>query len=744
MNLTGSTNYLNTLNNQQKEAVLHDQGPLLILAGAGSGKTKVLTTRVAHLIESKKCFGNEILCVTFTNKAANEMRERVSLLTHNNTNAVPWLGTFHSISNKILRKYAETVGLKPSFTILDTLDQLKLIKNILAAENIDSKNNPAKLIAYLIDQWKNKALLPVDIKVSMSEPLKHNALKVYKIYQERLIVMNCVDFGDLILHCVTIFKNFRDIQNIFKKNFKYILVDEFQDTNYIQNLWLNLITAEHNNICVVGDDDQSIYSWRGAEVKNILEFEQKFSKTKTVKLEQNYRSSKNIINTASSLIAHNDDRLGKKIWSDFNDGEKVWVNSYGDGRDEASGVSDIIEKELISTVSLNNVAILVRAAFQTREFEERFIRIGLPYRIIGGMKFYERSEIKDALCYLRLISQKNDDLAFERIVNTPKRSIGEATLQKIHELSRLKNKSLFDTSLEMIEEDELKPKTKLSLKTLIKNLNHWTKLSNELDHVQLLERVMDESGYTLMLMNEKSPEAEARLENLKELRASMKNYSNLVEFLENISLQTSIDEEWEGEKINLMTIHAAKGLEFDCVFLPGWEEGMFPHQKSIEEKGDIAVQEERRLAYVAITRAKQRLFISFANNRKYFGSSKNGNNDWMPSMPSRFIDELDKKFLTINEAAEEKNEDFEFSQDIAFNQSKKSPGWQRYQHAKEKVKTINYTNNLTNFKIGQSVLHETFGGGKIIHIDGNKMLINFKDSGEKKVIDKYLKKIENE
>jgi len=444
MNLTDSTNYLNTLNNQQKEAVLHDQGPLLILAGAGSGKTKVLTTRVAHLIESKKCFGNEILCVTFTNKAANEMRERVSLLTHNNTNAVPWLGTFHSISNKILRKYAETVGLKPSFTILDTLDQLKLIKNILAAENIDSKNNPAKLMAYLIDQWKNKALLPVDIKVSISEPLKHNALKVYKIYQERLRIMNCVDFGDLILHCVTIFKNFTDIQNTFKKNFKYILVDEFQDTNYIQNLWLNLITDEHNNICVVGDDDQSIYSWRGAEVKNILEFEQKFSKTKTVKLEQNYRSSKNIINTASSLIGHNNDRLGKKIWSDLNDGEKVWVNSYGDGRDEASGVSDIIEKELISTVSLNNVAILVRAAFQTREFEERFIRIGLPYRIIGGMKFYERSEIKDALCYLRLIGQKNDDLAFERIVNTPKRSIGEATLQKIHELSRLKNKSLFD------------------------------------------------------------------------------------------------------------------------------------------------------------------------------------------------------------------------------------------------------------------------------------------------------------
>ena len=743
MNLT-APNYLNNLNNQQKEAVVHDQGPLLILASAGSGKTKVLTTRVAHLIETKKCFGNQILCVTFTNKAANEMRERVSKLTNNTTTAVPWLGTFHSISNKILRKYAEAVGLKPSFTILDTLDQLKLIKNILAAENIDSKHNPPKFIAYLIDQWKNKALLPQDIKVSSTEPMKQNALKIYKIYQERLKVMNCVDFGDLILHCVTIFKSFAEIQKIFKNNFKYILVDEFQDTNYIQNLWLNLVTDDHNNICVVGDDDQSIYSWRGAEVKNILDFEKNYPKTKTVKLEQNYRSTKNILNSASSLISKNDDRLGKQIWSDFDDGDKVWVNSYSDGRDEALGVSDIIEKELINKISLNNIAILVRAAFQTREFEERFIRIGLPYRIIGGMKFYERSEIKDALCYLRLINQKNDDLAFERIINTPKRSIGDTTLQKIHELSRRKNKSLFDTSVEMLEEDDFKPKTKDSLKNLIKNINHWTKLSKEFDHVQLLERVLDESGYTIMLMNEKSPEADSRLENLKELRASMKNYSNLIEFLENISLQTSIDEEWEGEKINLMTIHAAKGLEFDCVFLPGWEEGMFPHQKSIEEKGDTAVQEERRLAYVAITRAKKRLFISFANNRKYFGSSKNDNNDWMPSMPSRFVDELDKKYLKINETNSPRDDDFVFSQDISFNQSKKSPGWQRYQQEKEKVKVINYTNNLTSFKIGQSVSHDTFGFGKIIHIDGNKMLINFKESGEKKVIDKYLKKIQHE
>ena len=554
--------------------------------------------------------------------------------------------------------------------------------------------------------------------------------------------MNCVDFGDLILHCVTIFKNFKEIQESFKKNFKYILVDEYQDTNYVQNLWLNLITNDSKNICVVGDDDQSIYSWRGAEVKNILEFEKNFTNTKIVKLEQNYRSTKNIINTASSLISNNDDRLGKKIWSDLKDGDKVRVNSFSDGRDEATGISDIIEKELIKYFSLNDIAILVRAAFQTREFEERFIKIGLPYRVIGGMKFYERAEIKDALCYLRLIQQKNDDLAFERIINNPKRSIGDSTLKKLHDLSRTRNKNLFETADEILNEDELKPKTKESLKQFIKLVKTWTKLSEQLDHVQLLERVLDESGYTQMLINEKSPEAEARLENLKELRASMKNYSNLVEFLENISLQTSIDEEWEGEKINLMTIHAAKGLEFNCVFLPGWEEGLFPHQKSIEEKGDQAVQEERRLAYVALTRAKQRLFISFANNRKYYGN--NNSNDWMPSMPSRFIDELDKQYLEINETAKDNDQDFEFSQDFNFMEGKKSPGWKRYLQEKEKIKTINYTNNLTNFKIGQGVEHETFGKGKIIHIDGNKLLINFKDSGEKKVIDKYLKQFDHE
>ena len=737
-----ASNYLNALNIQQKEAILHSEGPLLILAGAGSGKTKVLTTRVAQLIKDKKCFGNQILCVTFTNKAANEMRERVLKLTNNKSNSIPWLGTFHSISNKILRKHAEAVGLKPSFTILDTLDQLKLIKNILAAENIDIKKNPPKLIAYLIDHWKNKALLPANVKINSSDYSKINALKIYKIYQERLRLMNCVDFGDLILHCVTIFKNFKEIQESFKKNFKYILVDEYQDTNYVQNLWLNLITNDSKNICVVGDDDQSIYSWRGAEVKNILEFEKNFTNTKIVKLEQNYRSTKNIINTASSLISNNDDRLGKKIWSDLKDGDKVRVNSFSDGRDEATGISDIIEKELIKYFSLNDIAILVRAAFQTREFEERFIKIGLPYRVIGGMKFYERAEIKDALCYLRLIQQKNDDLAFERIINNPKSSIGDSTLKKLHDLSRTRNKNLFETADEILNEDELKPKTKESLKQFIKLVKTWTKLSEQLDHVQLLERVLDESGYTQMLINEKSPEAEARLENLKELRASMKNYNNLVEFLENISLQTSIDEEWEGEKINLMTIHAAKGLEFNCVFLPGWEEGLFPHQKSIEEKGDQAVQEERRLAYVALTRAKQRLFISFANNRKYYGN--NNSNDWMPSMPSRFIDELDKQYLEINETAKDNDQDFEFSQDFNFMEGKKSPGWKRYLQEKEKIKTINYTNNLTNFKIGQGVEHETFGKGKIIHIDGNKLLINFKDSGEKKVIDKYLKQFDHE
>ncbi len=735
------SSYLNSLNNQQKLAVTSTEGPLQILAGAGSGKTKVLTSRIAHLIHEKKCFGQQILCVTFTNKAANEMRERVINLVNSKSTAFPWLGTFHSICNKMLRRNAEAVGLKSNFTIIDTLDQIKLIKNILEAENIDIKKNPPKQIAYFIDQWKNKAQLPEDIILKNQEFNLDNALKVYKIYQKRLQIMNCVDFGDLILHVVTILKNFDDIKKIYQKNFKYILVDEFQDTNYIQNLWLQLLTAESKNICVVGDDDQSIYSWRGAEVKNILKFKKNFKNTFTIKLEQNYRSTENILNSATSLISNNKDRLIKDIWSDLGKGDKVNINSYFDGNSEANEISNIIEQKLSKKYKLNTISILVRAAFQTREFEERFIKIGLPYRIIGGLKFYERSEIKDALAYLRLLNQSSDDISFERIINTPRRSIGDNSVKKIHAYARQKGLSLFDASQEILRENILKPKTVQSLKLFIISIMSWKKNLETLDHITLLETVLDESGYTSMLKNEKTPEAEAKLENLKELKSSMKNYVSLNEFLENISLQTAIDEKWDGEKINIMTIHSAKGLEFDAVFLPGWEEGLFPHQKSIDEKGTEGIEEERRLAYVAITRAKRELYISFANQRKFYGR-QNDNYDFYSSLQSRFIDEIDNEFVEIF-INENEEKDFIFDQDYNIENKKNSPGWNRLKNniknnEEKNVKTLNISKNLTIFTVGETVTHEGFGKGKIIHIEGNKLLINFKEKGEKKVIDKFV------
>jgi DNA helicase II / ATP-dependent DNA helicase PcrA len=451
MNST-SQNYLLNLNNQQKEAVIHTEGPLLILAGAGSGKTKVLTTRVAHLIETQKCWPSQILCVTFTNKAANEMRERILKILSAQSSSLPWLGTFHSISNKILRRHAEAVGLKSNFTILDTLDQLRLIKNIIESENIDIKKIPPKLVAAFIDDWKNKGLIPSEVKINNENYIKDTALKIYRIYQQRLRIMNCVDFGDLILHCVTIFKTMPEILELYHNNFKYILVDEYQDTNFIQNIWLNLLSKKNNNLCCVGDDDQSIYSWRGAEVKNILNFDKLNANTKVIKLEQNYRSTQNILDTASSLISNNEDRLGKKLWSENSKGDLIEVNCYNNGYDEAVAVADEIEKNLSKKYSLNQISILVRAAFQTREFEDRFIKINLPYRVIGGLKFYDRAEIKDAICYIRIIYQENDDLAFERIINTPKRSIGDATLKEIHKIAKEKSINLEQASLTYCEQ----------------------------------------------------------------------------------------------------------------------------------------------------------------------------------------------------------------------------------------------------------------------------------------------------
>jgi len=665
-------NYLKNLNENQRKSVINLDGPCLIVAGAGSGKTRVLTTRVAHIIKERKAWPNQILCVTFTNKAAQEMQVRVSKLLYKQATAIPWLGTFHSISAKILRKHAAAVNLNSNFTIIDRDDQLRLIKNICKAENIDIKKLSPQFIIAIIDKWKNKGLFPNNVVTKKGEIWEKGILNVYKIYQEKILALNACDFGDLILHCVSIFENKQDILKIYSNNFKYILVDEYQDTNFIQSKWLNLLANKHKNICCVGDDDQSIYSWRGAEIKNFLNFDKIFKNTKKIKLEQNYRSTQNILSAASVLIANNQGRLGKKLWTDGEDGELVKLSCYKNGKDEAINISDIIEKKLKKNFSYNNIAILVRAIFQTREFEERFLKIGVGYRIVGGTKFYERSEIKDSVAYLRIIFQKKDDLAFERIVNTPKRSVGDTTIKQISEYARKYKLCLEDASLKMIEMNEIKPKAKIGLLTILNLISKWRKDLFSKKNVELMQIILDESGYSEMLKNKKDIESEGRLENIKELLRGMREFENLESFLEHVALATSIDEDWEGKKINLMTMHAAKGLEFDIVFLPGWEEGLFPHQKSLEEKGDLALEEERRLAYVAITRAKKRAYISFSMNRFYQG-------DWIENLASRFIDELPKENIKKNNVTEENIYDFEFNQDISYEKEIRSPGWLRLQ-----------------------------------------------------------------
>jgi len=666
------------LNKEQKEAVLNTEGPNLIVAGAGSGKTRVLTTRLIHIINEKKAWANQILCVTFTNKAAKEMQSRVMNYIKGNSNAVPWLGTFHSISVKFLRRHAEALDYKSNFTIIDTDDQKKLIRNIVKGENLDAKKFSPQLIMYHIDQWKNKGLLPKNVKIEKSGSIIKSILKVYEIYQKKTKDLNAFDFGDLILFCVKLFEEHKDIREIYQNNFKYILVDEFQDTNFIQNKWLNLLVNKNKNICCVGDDDQSIYSWRGAEIKNFLTFDQIYQNCKVFKLEQNYRSTKNILETASSLISNNTNRVGKKLWSSADKGELVKLNCYKSGRDEAQGISDIIEHNLKKKYSLNDVSILVRAIYQTREFEERFLQVGIGYRVLGGIKFYERAEVKDAVSYLRIINQKFDDLALERVIGAPRRGIGESTLNQIYLFGSQNKLCLEDSIIKILEKGGFKPKIKTALNQLINMIHKWRKESSNMKHYDLLKLVLDESGYSAMLKNKKDLENENRLENLKELLRAMQDYDNLQNFLEHVALATSIDQEWEGAKINLMTMHGAKGLEFDVVFLPGWEEGLFPHQKSLEEKGDFALEEERRLAYVGITRAKKEAYLSFAMKRAYHG-------DWMDALPSRFINEIPEDSVEKNEININKTvEDFEFNQDnsIDFNEEYRSPGWDRYKKNK--------------------------------------------------------------
>ena len=666
--------YLKNLNEKQKEAVLTLDGPLLIVAGAGSGKTKVLISRIAHIIDKKKAYPNQILAVTFTNKAAKEMQNRISKILKKDAVGLSWLGTFHSVCAKLLRKHAKAINLNSNFTIIDQDDQIKLIKNISKAENIDTKKISPKYILTIINQWKNKGWYPEDVILKKKEVLEIGFLSIYKIYQSKLLDLNACDFGDLILHSVKIFEKYPDIAEMYSKNFKYILVDEYQDTNLIQSKWLNYLAKYNRNICCVGDDDQSIYSWRGAEIKNFLEFDKIYNNTKIVRLERNYRSTQNILSVASKIISNNENRVGKNLYTEGENGDFVYLNCFRNGKDEAIGISDKIEI-LKKDYSLNNVSILVRAIFQTREFEERFLKIGIPYRIIGGIKFYERAEIKDCIAYLRVVHQNKDDISFERILNVPKRSIGETTVKLISKHAKVNKLSLERSAISLVQKNQIKPKTKIGLNSLLNLLEKWRNdlFNKKIGHIKLIQNILDESGYSQMLKNKKDLENANRLENIKELISAMKEYDNLESFLEHVALATSLDQDWEDKKVNLMTMHASKGLEFDVVFLPGWEEGLFPHQKSIEEKGQKGLEEERRLAYVGITRAKKLAIISFSINRFYQG-------DWMDSLASRFIDELPSKNIKKNNYfEEEKIDDFEFNQDIDFENEIKSPGWIRYQ-----------------------------------------------------------------
>ncbi len=598
--------YAARLNEPQREAVLTTEGPVLMLAGAGTGKTAALTARLAHLVATRRAWPSEILCVTFTNKAAREMRERVGGHIGDAVEGMPWLGTFHSIGARMLRRHAELVGLQSNYTIIDTDDQLRLLKTLIADAEIDDKRWPARQLAGLIDRWKNRGLNPLDLDAAENEAYANGkGQQLYRAYQERLKTLNACDFGDLLLHMLNILRNEPDVLAQYRKRFKYILVDEYQDTNQVQYLWLRLLAQERKNICVVGDDDQSIYSWRGAEVANILKFEKDFPGAKVVKLEQNYRSTPHILGAASGLIGANSERLGKTLWTQHNGGDPVRVIGIWDGPEEARRVGEEIERIEREGASLDEVAILVRAQYQTREFEDRFIQIGLAYKIIGGFRFYERAEIRDALAYLRVVAQPQDDLAFERIYNQPKRGLGAKTLEKMHQHARRTQMPLAAASLDLADSDELPKRAANTIGELMRKFLHWREVADGLSPAELLRQVMDESGYDAMLEAERTPEAKGRIENLSELARAMEEYDTLGDFLEHVSLVMDNDRGDNAETVTIMTMHAAKGLEFDNVFLPGWEEGVFPSQRALDEGGLASLEEERRLAYVAITRAKR-------------------------------------------------------------------------------------------------------------------------------------------
>nr|WP_179497380.1 UvrD-helicase domain-containing protein [Sphingopyxis sp. JAI108] len=748
--------YLQGLNGPQRQAVLTTEGPVLMLAGAGTGKTAALTARLAHIIATRRAWPSEILAVTFTNKAAREMRERIGRMIGDAVEGMPWLGTFHSIAAKMLRRHAELVGLQSNFTILDTDDQLRVLKQLIQAEGLDEKRWPARQLAGLIDKWKNRGLTPADLDASDKEAYADGkGQHFYALYQARLKTLNACDFGDLLLHMLVILKTHRDVLEQYQQRFKYVLVDEYQDTNASQYLWLRLLAQARKNICCVGDDDQSIYSWRGAEVANILRFEKDFPGATVIRLEQNYRSTPQILAAASALIAQNSGRLGKTLWTELDAGDKVRVVGVWDGPEEARRIGEELETLQHRKVSLDRAAILVRAQFQTREFEDRFIAIGMPYRIVGGFRFYERAEIRDALAYLRLVQSSADDLAFERIVNVPKRGLGDKALARIHQFARAERVPLFQAASRITETDELTPQARRQLANFIAVMRNWQGKANALPHPELTQLILDESGYTAMLQADRSADAAGRLENLSELVRAMEEYESLEAFLEHVSLVMDRDNDDQTETVTIMTIHAAKGLEFDHVFLAGWEDGVFPSQRSMDEGGTASLEEERRLAYVAITRARQRASIYHAANRRIYGQ-------WMSSIPSRFIGEIPPEHVDSENSfgggqslwrANWSAQGDPFAH-VAERQPARTmtrgPAWQRALATSTTATRAPAPSERgpaasvgakarSDLAIGMRVFHEKFGYGEIIDIDGNKLEVEFDQAGSKRVLDSFVK-----
>jgi DNA helicase II / ATP-dependent DNA helicase PcrA len=753
--------YLADLNAEQRAAVEAVDGPVLVLAGAGTGKTRVLTARIAHILCTGRAHASQILAVTFTNKAAREMKERVGALVGGAVEGMPWLGTFHAIGVKILRRHAELVGLKSGFTILDTDDQIRLIKQVIEGEGLDKDRWPARLLASLIDGWKNRGLTPD--KVPRGEAFafaEGKGAALYGAYQKRLKELNAADFGDLLLEVLRLFLENPDVLADYQRRFRYTLVDEYQDTNVAQYLWLRLIAAGSPNICCVGDDDQSIYGWRGAEVDNILRFEQDFPGATVIRLERNYRSNGHILAAASGLIAHNKGRLGKTLFTDRDEGRPVAVAGVWDDEEEARSIGEDIEALRKAGHRLNEIAILVRASFQMRAFEDRFVTLGVPYRVVGGPRFYERQEIKDAIAYLEITLNPANDLKFERIVNVPKRGLGDTSLKRITELARARGIGLYQAAREIVETEELTAKARQALGGLLDSFERWRGQIDGMRHTELAELILDESGYTQMWQQDKSPQAQSRLENLKELIRFMHEFDTLQGFLEHVSLVMDADTDSSEDRVSLMTLHAAKGLEFDAVFLPGWEEGLFPHQRSLDENGTAGLEEERRLAYVGLTRAKRQAKVTFAQNRRNRGL-------WQAAAPSRFVDELPEANVEVVEAKSPYGGTTggpgrfnpygrsRFDEPAGgFTSGYATPGWQR---AKERWSrddrpksrgpmtlegelVASSTDHGAGYALGERVFHQKFGYGLIAEVDGNKLTIDFDKAGRKRVVDSFVER----